>query len=239
MTPEPIADSSFNALSLRGVPIGIAIHKFSYAELLLFMLTGEQLTDAAEFAGKVKMVNAILVAWADHGEKPPSTQCTRMAASCGVTFIQAASAAFACFGEAHGPVEAATLFLEDFASQDDADKAQFIAKYVGFGRKVPGYGHPLHTADPRITPLLSIASREKITGRHVQAAHDVEKHLHGHRKEVGVNLAGITAALWLDMALPASAVGLIAVAGRAVGLAAHYSEVVESGQSFLGTPPKT
>lgn len=239
MTPEPIADSSFNSLSLRGVPIGIAIHKFSYAELMLLMLTGEQLTDTAEFASKVKMVNAILVAWADHGDKPPSTQCARLAASCGVTFVQAASAAFACFGEAHGPVEAAAYFIEDFASQDREQRAAFVEKYLSFGRKLPGYGHPLHTMDPRIGPLLGIAIRAGIDGRHVQAAHDVEKLLSGHRKEIGVNLAGITAALWLDMGLPASAVGLIAVAGRAVGLAAHYSEVVESGQSFIGTPPKT
>lgn len=231
---HPIATSSRNELSYRGVPVEAAIRDLTFAQLILLMLKGDVCT---EDVGVPTMINALLVAWADHGEPPPSTQCTRLAASCHVPFIQAAMAGFACWGNSHGPVEAAALFIKRFA-ENEGERKYLVDPVWKYGFKVPGFGHPLHTQDPRIAPLLQVAMNLGLASKYVQATHDIEKMIASHEKNVSVNLAGITAALWLDMGFPARAVGLIALAGRAVGLAAHYVEVVESGASFIGTPPK-
>lgn len=232
MSTHPIATSSRNELSYRGVPVEAAIRDLSFSQLILLMLLGD--VDKRNDPRSL-MIDSLLVAWADHGELPPSTQCTRLAASCGVTFIQAASAGFACWGEAHGPVEAAVQFLSEY----EKSGKEIVFETLNLGRKIPGFGHPLHTLDPRIGPLLQLAVSLDVAKKYVQFAHDLEKTLRELKLDVSVNLAGITAALWLDMGLPVRAIGLVALAGRAVGLAAHYVDVVESGQSFIGTPPKT
>lgn len=225
-------ETGTNYLMVRGILIQDAIERLTFIEMLILMLTGRI---PASLDPRVQMLNALLVAWSDHGEPPPSTQACRLAASCGVSFSQAAIAAFACFGAQHAPLEAAAKYLQGLVVREN--NPDVMRKFVRVTGKIPGFGHPLHVADPRVGPLLRLAVILELNGRHVQAAKTTETMLAGFGKEVVVNLAGVTAALWLDMGFSAETVGVIGVVGRSIGLVAHYAEQ-KTQPAFKGTPPK-
>ncbi len=55
------------------------------------------------------------------------------------------------------------------------DTAEAILQgYSESKEKVPGYGHPTHTKDPRTTKLLEIADQTRLRGPHVELAEIIE-----------------------------------------------------------------
>lgn len=221
---QPIATAKPDSLSIRGVPIETLIYDWDFFGAIALLIGKEEWMDE----GKGRMLNALLVAWVDHGELPPSTQNVRNAASVGVPFLQAAMAGFACFGFDHGPIEKAADFLKD--------KWFHAHWYIDSGRIIPGFGHPLHKNDPRVSALRSVAVDTGVAGEHFNRLLDVERVFDGRGKNVHPNLAGISAALWLDMGFSVETVGLLPLLGRSIGFAAHYEEQARNPKKFKGTP---
>lgn len=221
MTP-PLCSFTRDELAYRGIPIADVVGKETFTTFVPFFLTGR----ADYRKNKAALLDALLLAWLDHGEPPPSTQAAALAASCGVGFIPALCAAFQCWGAAHAPVEAAAALL--YGPQAG------IKGRIAAGEKLPGYGHPVHGNDPRVNPLLRVALELQIAGEYFKRAGDIEALLAQMHKRAKINLAGLTAALWLDMGFTPGTVGLVAALGRAVGLAAHY-DAARNGKQFRGT----
>lgn len=227
---NPICDFKDGLILYRGKDSQKLIGARSFSEMLVFMLSGDTAEDVDP---RCQMVDALLAAWMDHGEPPPSTQAVRAAASVGAPFIQSAISGFSMFGWDHAPVDNAAELLLACQIAGDVNLARSL---LLSGAKIPGFGHPVHRNDPRASRLLELA---KLLAVHLDCCRilgDIELSLAAAKKPVSPNLAGVTSAIWLDMGFRRESVGLIALAGRAVGLAAHHSEVVRSGEKFVGTP---
>lgn len=156
----------------------------------------------------VRIINALLVAWTDFGLRPPSTQATRNAASCGVGLPQALSAGLLCFGDTHAPIQAAAEHLLKCAGVEEPELIP--------GR-VPGLGHPVLEVDPRVQPLFDLLPNG--VSLHVNLIKNL-----GEWNDQPVNLAGATAALWLDMGFGADTAAFCAIIGRSLGLTMHYAD---------------
>lgn len=224
----PICEFSDGEILVRGVPIDTMIRSLSYVESLVLTLTDKE-PDSSDL--RVEMINAILVAWVDHGLPPPSTQNCINAASVGCSLVHSTAAALMTFGCDHAPVEAAAHFLS--AMVEESGDARRMEDLIKVWRIVPGLGHPVHGSDPRVLPLANMAAEFEFCQNHFYALSWAEKHLHG---KVRPNLAGITAAIWLDMGFSVETVALVPMAGRLVGLAAHYEAQRKNPKKFAGTP---
>lgn len=234
MTP-PLTSFTVNSLSIRGMPIDKLIEGVSFLEALVFMLEGQELDPET-----AAVLNALLVAWIDHGKEPPSTANVRNVACVKGSFAMAAIAGLATFGSAHVPIEECAQFLLEMGIRQACPEAQY--QLVCSMSRVPGFGHPVHSEDPRVRPLLKVAARNMDSFHYVTALRNAEKALARKLNEsssvmpVKPNLAGLTAALWMDLGFDVDSVGLIPLLGRSVGWAAHYS-LQRAQPSFSGTVP--
>lgn len=229
-----IAEFERDSLQIRGVPIGMLIENMTFVDSILFTLTGHNPDPCVS-----SMLNGVLVAWVDHGENPPSTQNVRNVASSRGSFAAACMAGIATFGGAHVPIEQAALFLAEMEirSEDEESQADIMRKW----KRIPGLGHPVHDRDPRVGPLLKLAAHNLTDLRHLSALHRAErllaKLLPGEDSPPVANLAGVTAAIWLDLGFAITCVGLLPIIGRAVGWSAHYAEQ-RSLPAFAGSIPQ-
>lgn len=226
----PICTFFSGSLHYRGQDVCDLIGRNTFVETLVLLLTGSLplVPDP-----RCSMIDALLLAWADHGEPPPSTQAVMHAAAVGAPLIQAAISGFSMFGWDHAPVDAAACLLADWPMDG---VTTMMREVMASGEKLPGFGHPVHQADPRARALLHLGKELAITATATDLLQAIEAEFGIHGKNVKSNLAGATAALWLDMGFRRESVGLIALVGRSVGLAAHHSEVVRRGTKFIGTP---
>lgn len=211
-----------DALYIRGRNIRDMIESMTFIGGILWMLDESKSEPHIE-----RMLNALLVAWIDHGEEPPSTQNVRNVATVAQSFPMACIAGLATFGGIHVPIDQAARFLVTMEHLAGASVAQleFIQSTLKRG-KIPGLGHPVHAMDPRVGPLLAAAAECADGLSHCQALHDAERILSSlvHGEGPRANLAGVTAAIWLDLGFSVDTVGLIPVLGRTVGWAAHYAQ---------------
>lgn len=227
-----IAQFTVNELSIRGEPIAELILERSFLEVLVMTLGQGTQTGPAH-----ALIDAMLIAWVDHGENPPSCQNVRNVASVKQCFAMAAIAGLATFGGAHVPIEQSAYFLKQMAcfAGDKLSQAEFIRTWP----RVPGFGHPVHTGDPRVPPLLTVAARMLDHFPHIQALKDAEACLEDMGTvELHPNLAGVTAAIWLDLGFEIDTVGLVPIMGRLVGWAAHYAEQ-RALPAFSGSIPNS
>lgn len=225
----PIAEFGVNALSYRGMPIAELIRGHSYSDVVFLLIQERMPTPEEE-----QMFEALLIAWMDHGEPPPSTQNVRNAASVGVDLIPAVCSGLMCFGADHGPVTLAAHTIENTA----VFGVKGLGEMLEQDYKIPGFGHPVHSSDPRVSALLAEYSRLRMNGdgKHVGILHDIQRLLHSYGKEVRPNLAGVSAAIWLDLGFTPDTAGVLALAGRSIGMAAHYAEQRSNPKKFKGTP---
>ncbi len=97
------------------------------------------------------------------------------------------------------------------------------------GRRIPGLGHRIHTADPRCDALWSVAEETGIAAECVQAsklASSIFSRVRG--TTLPMNVDGVIGAIVADMGLPPIVGTLVFVLGRIAGLSAHYYEEVDT-----------
>jgi citrate synthase len=78
-------------------------------------------------------------------------------------------------GDWHGgAIEEAAKMLQEGAAVKNKTIQEIAAEIVhawkDSGKRIPGYGHPTHTSDPRTKRLLEIADETKLSGLHVKLA---------------------------------------------------------------------
>ena len=152
--------------------------------------------------GERRILNAILIAVADHGAGAPSCAAARLAASGNRQSPSAAVAAgVLAIGDEHGGAGSACMELiaagvelsrRDSISIEEAAR-RITADAVANKRRLPGLGHRVHSTDPRKAVLFRLASDASVTGKGVafmealeQAAGEkIKPLLHEHRWSVG------------------------------------------------------
>jgi citrate synthase len=180
-----------------------------------------------------KMIDAILTACIDHGVTPPSSIASRTVASGGVPLPTAVAAGILSIGEAHGgAIEKGARLLQDGVLRVKNEKktvqtiAQNLVKEANEQKKrIPGFGHRVHTADPRTKRLFVLADELQIAGDHIALSKVLEKELEKTQgKKLPINVDGAIAAIISDMGFDWRLGKAFFVLGRVAGLIAHVYE---------------
>ncbi len=217
-----------NKVCLRGYPIDQLMGKISFAQAIYLVLKGE--FPSPEVG---QLVDAIFVSSVDHGASPPSVLAARTVASTGAELNSAIAAGVTAISRFHGGAieEGMMLFLEiavrmnkKKASEEDASR-EVLQEMKEEGKRASGFGHRIHTRDPRTEKLFSLAEELGLAGRFVRIARAVEKllpELIG--KHLPINVDGAIAALLCELDIPPDIGNAFFIIARVPGLVAHIQE---------------
>jgi citrate synthase len=238
-----ISDVADGRIVVRGRPIEELIGTTGFVQHMVLLFTGRTIT-----AAQAALLEACMVAGADHGPLAPSIAAARMAATCGVGFNAALATGINLLGNAHGGAagDATRTFLAvaDRAATSglDAAAADTVRSARDRGEPIAGFGHQLHGTDPRRAPLLELVARAvaegTIDGRFVDVAKAVESALERSvGKPVPLNVDGLWAIVCCELELPADfAMGSFCIS-RGAGIMAHAFEEASSGVRIKGPCP--
>lgn len=219
-----VADSQ---IRYRGRDIADAIGDGDLAATLWQVLFGGEASP-----GQADAVRRSLVAALDHGVTAPSTLVARATASTRGPVPYAIAAGMVAFaGPAHGgAAEGAARLFASVALGDRSRLRDAVRGLLEAGERVPGYGHPYHTNDPRVRPLLEGTAPSRVYRDMAMDCEQVVHELTG--RAFAMNADAAVAALLLDAGLLPADVTLITCLGRAFGLAAHAREEQLSEKPF-------
>src|SRR5262245_39045118 len=148
-----IVDSRDGHIRIRGYDVAELMTRATLADMV-FLLHQSRLPNHAARA----LLEAILIAVADHGSGAPSCAAARVAASGNRQSLSAAVAAgILAVGDDHGGAGSGCMELiaanvararaEGISLAEAADRT--VADARSQGRRLPGFGHRVHTTDPR------------------------------------------------------------------------------------------
>jgi citrate synthase len=230
---EVVSTDTEEEVLIRGRRLSELIGLLSFAEMMFLLLTGKEPTK-----GQARVLDALLVASIEHGIAPPS-MIARCFASYGTSIQAAMAGGIMAFGDTMGGAgeQLAKMLSEEVAKLggDRSNAAlQGLAKdIVGRGGRIPGYGIPLHGADPRSPKMLSVAREEGCFGPYCRLAELIEQEIErASGKSVPLNLDGVGAAVILDLGFPWQLTRMFLITPRSVSFAAHYFEEQQQGTKW-------
>jgi succinyl-CoA synthetase alpha subunit len=219
-----------NRVAVRGHDIGKLMGHVSFGAAVYLILTGELPTEAVG-----RLMDAILVSSIDHGATPPSCLAARTVASTGASLSQSVAAGIMSINKHHGgAIEDCARYLgailqrarETGRSTDDVTTEE-VARIKGSGDRIPGFGHRIHTKDPRTARLFELAAEAGLTdspASHVGAARAVERAFATIGKPLPINVDGAIGAILADLGLDPHVHNGIFMIARTPGLVAHVVE---------------
>ncbi len=190
---------------------GELMGRVSFTEYFHLLLTGSEPTEEQCF-----FLDLLLVAIAEHGLMPTNV-AARMTLAANPDSLQGAVAA-GILGA--GPVLLGTAEECARLLAGGGDPKEIVREHRTAGRKVPGFGHPVHKPlDPRAERILEFADERGVSGRHVAFARAL-------RGELGLtmNVSMPIAAVLLDLGFPPAAVNAVPILARTGSLLAHLAE---------------
>jgi len=221
-----------NHLVTKGYRQEDLIGNVSYPSVVYLLLKGE--LPSKEHA---KMIDAILTACIDHGVTPPTAMASRVVASGGVPLPTAVAAGILSIGDAHGgAIEKGAKFLQEGINRmkDENLSIDEISKILVTEsrekkKRILGFGHRVHTKDPRTKKLFTLSDELKITSDHILLSKAIETELEKQTgKKLPINVDGAIAAISSDMGFDWRLGKGFFLLGRVAGLTAHvYEEQTE------------
>jgi citrate synthase len=208
--------------------------RLTLTELAYLLITGRDANP-----GQRRLLDAVLVALADHG-LTPSALAARLTYTGAPEATQAAVAA-GLLGAGSvflGPAGDTAQFLVD-TIRDQCDRGRAVddeslrrAAEVAVdarraaGLRVPGLGHPVHREeDPRTPRLYELAAEEGVLGPHLRLLRFVaDAHEQASGRHLAINGAGAAGAALVDVGIPPGSVRGFVLIGRTAGLVAHLAE---------------
>ena len=221
-----------NHLVTKGYRQEDLIGNIPYPHVVYLLLKGEL---PSEEHGK--MIDAILTACIDHGVTPPSAMASRVVASGGVPLPTAVAAGILSIGDAHGgAIEKGAKFLQEGIirmkkeNKTIDEMAKILVKECKEQHKrILGFGHRVHTSDPRTKRLFLLAKELKISGSHLALSNAIEIELEkSSGRKLPINVDGAIAAIISDMGFDWRLGKGFFLLGRVAGLTAQvYEEQTE------------
>jgi citrate synthase len=200
----------------------------SFGRVVYLVLTGEMPTEA-----QGKLMDAILVSSVDHGATPPSALAARTVASGGAPLTTAVAAGIMTINQHHGgAIEGCMrVLLEAVVRQEQGGGSaegvakQLLAEFRAQKKRIPGYGHRVHTNDPRAQRLFALAEELGLAGPYVAMARALRAAmLESLGRDLPLNVDGAIATVLCEMGFPPElGNGLFAIS-RTVGLVAQVHE---------------
>lgn len=216
-----------NEIRLRGYRIDELMGTITFAQAIYLALRGELPSPNVG-----RLIDAMLVSSIDHGVTPPSTQAARLTASTGAPLNAAVATGVLSINKHHGgAIEDCMGVLRAVIERSDASgqsiervAPDIVAEFKAAKKKIAGFGHRVHTNDPRTVKLLTLAIELGIAGNGVAAVRAVEAAFAASGKPLPVNVDGAIAALLIDLNIPAELANAFFIMARVPGLVAQVYE---------------
>lgn len=217
-----------NKVALRGIRIDELMGHVPFAHVVYLAFKGELPNEAHG-----RLMDAILVSSVDHGASPPSALAARTVASGGADLTAAMAAGITTINRHHGgAIEGCMrVLLEAVKRQEEGrrDAAavadEMVTEYRAAKRRFPGYGHRLHTNDPRTVRLFALARELGVAGPYVAMAHALRAAMKERLgRDLPMNVDGAIATVLCEMGFPPELGNAFFAISRTVGLAAHVYE---------------
>jgi len=223
-----ITDIKPNEIRLRGYRIDELMGRADFGQVLYLLLRGE-LPD--EKIGR--LMTAMLVSSMDHGPGAPSAHAARCAARTGAPLAACVASGVLSINRFHGGAieDCARAIKEVMDRADDGecplDDAvdQVLAEYKARKFRVAGFGHRVHTADPRTPRLFELAAEAGVAGPQIAACRGIEAGLARQLgKTLPVNVDGAIGAVLLGLGFDFEVMNGLFLLSRTAGLIAQARE---------------
>lgn len=239
-----VSTETEDEIYIRGKRLGDLVGKVSFAGMMFVMYTGRIPSQA-----ETDVMDALLVTSLEHGIAPPS-MVARCYASYGTSIQTAVGGAMLAFGDRMGGLgeQMAKLMVERVAAHDgegdpsdaelDAMAKEIVEEAKAAGGRVPGFGIPLHGADPRAPMMLNIAKEKGTYGLYCRFADALGRALTEARggRAIPMNLDGVGAAIILDLGFPWESTRMFLLTPRTVSAGAHYLEEQSQDSTWRHIP---
>lgn len=216
-----------NHVRVRGYDIADLMGHASFGAVVHLLLKGE-LPDEPT----ARLIDAILVSSVDHGATPPSALTARTLTSTGASLSQSVAGGISAINRHHGGA------IEDCARQlgamiqraqrenltPDAAAAAELADMKSRNQRMSGFGHRIHTQDPRTARLFALAEQAGAAGAHIAMARAVEQTFAEKGKPLPINVDGAIGAVLADLGFDYGVMNGLFMIARTVGLIAHATE---------------
>jgi len=216
-----------NHVRVRGYDIAELMGNVGFGAMVYLIIQGER---PCERVGR--LMDAIIVASIDHGATPPSALAARTVASTGAPLSAAVGAGIMSINQHHGgAMERCAVTLGEVVDRAVESRipladaaAAIVDEYKASGRRIAGFGHRVHTADPRTARLFDLAEEAEIAGGHCAAARAVEEVFAERGKKLPINVDGAIGAILADLEFEPEVMNGLFMIGRCAGLVAHVRE---------------
>lgn len=223
-----ITSTKPNEILLRGYPIEELMGNVDFGQAVYLLFRGE-LPDAR--VGK--LMTAIIVSSIDHGPAAPSVNGARLSASTGAPLNACVAAGVLNINRFHGGAveDCAKAILEiteranaESISLEDAT-TKVLDEYRVRKYRVAGFGHRLHTADPRTPRLFELAKEAGASGKYVETCKLIEAGLAEQLgKPLPINVDGAIGAVLLELGFEPELMNGFFMIARVPGLIAQARE---------------
>ncbi len=203
-------------------------HTFTDAIFLLY--TGKLPTD-----GELALLDAMLVAGAEHGIETPSAYVPRVSVASGNSVHTAIAAGVLAIGEAHGGAGEAAAYV--FLRSDTPE--EIISEYAASREPIPGFGHRTYKdEDPRAAIIHAKAQKAGVPLDAFTKAYAIESALAKAKgKKLPLNIDGAFAAAVLALGMHPRAAKALFVVARVSGMGAHALEELAQGGGYKRLDP--
>jgi citrate synthase len=223
-----ITDVKPNKIALRGYPVDQLMGQITFSQAIYLVLKGEMPNPEVG-----RLIDAIFVSSVDHGGSPPSVLAARTVKSTGAALNSSIAAGILAISKYHGGAieEGMRLFKEiaGMMNEKDLSREQATRKVLlemkENKKRASGFGHRLHTKDPRTNRLFDLAEKLGLAGQHIQIALSVERALvEISGRALPINVDGAIAAVLCDLDIPPEIGNAFFIIARVPGLVAHIQE---------------
>ncbi|MFT5423134.1 MAG: citrate synthase [Phycisphaerales bacterium] len=218
-----------NKIAVRGHDIAGLMGHASVGQAVYLILRGELPTPEVG-----RLMDAILVSSIDHGATPPSALAARTVASTGATLSASVAAGIMSINTHHGgAIENCARHLGNIIEMGndtleyptlEAAAGAYLDQLKVDGKRMAGFGHRIHTADPRTARLFELTAEAGITGAYLDAAHAVESVFTARGKALPINVDGAIGAVLAQLGFDPAVMNGIFMIARVPGLVAHVVE---------------
>jgi len=225
--PTAITDIEPNSVRVRGYDIAELMGRVSFGQTVYLILRGELPDEATG-----QLMESIIVSSIDHGATPPSAMATRTLASTGAMLSASVGAGLMSINDHHGgaimncAVQLGAISdraSEAHCSLEEAAAGQ-LADWKAAGTRMSGFGHRVHSADPRTARLFELAREAGAFGDHCRTAKAVEATFEAAGKSLPINVDGAIGAVLADLGFEPEVMNGLFMIARVPGLVAHARE---------------
>ena len=222
-----ITKISPNEVRLRGYRIDELMGRITFSHGIWLAITGNLPSPAL-----AKLLDAVLLSSIDHGATPPSALAAITAASTGAPINAAIASGVLAINEYHGgAIEKCMRMLQGGLARQRAEgltaeqaAAQIVADATAAKERLSGFGHRIHSDDPRTPRLFDLAREAGVDTAAVDLILAIALEFRQSGKPLPVNVDGAIAAILVGLGIDPRLGNAFFIMARVPGMVAHIQE---------------